>query len=313
MSQPVKVLIADDEQIMWEGLRLTIDWESYGFSVIGAVSNGEKALRLCEENPPDLVITDIRMPVMDGLELTRELISRYPKVKIIILSAYDDFKYAQKAISYGASEYLLKSELECDHLLTLALKMAQEIAAEKKSQQEAQQLKHQLTEHLGELRNTLCWNLLIMPQYPPEIRDEIQQLSMDLCEENLILIHIFLDNAAHCPVWEEYKFSADRIRSGLWLTSSPRHSIFIGNATSSSVTERELSQEMDLLRKRVQRNLPNRFSIFSARSSMDLKTYTGTTSKFKNTASFFSFTSGISRIAASAPFRKPSVSPSPPS
>lgn len=86
MSQPVKVLIADDEQIMREGLRLTIDWESYGFSVIGAVSNGEKALRLCEEETPDLVITDIRMPVMNGLDLTRELISRYPKIKIMRLS-----------------------------------------------------------------------------------------------------------------------------------------------------------------------------------------------------------------------------------
>mgnify|MGYP002748573189 CR=1 FL=1 len=73
MSQPVKVLIADDEQIMREGLRLTIDWESYGFSVIGAVSNGEKALRLCEEETPDLVITDIRMPVMDGLCATKEI------------------------------------------------------------------------------------------------------------------------------------------------------------------------------------------------------------------------------------------------
>ena len=109
MSQPVKVLIADDEQIMREGLRLTIDWESYGFSVIGAVSNGEKALRLCEEETPDLVITDIRMPVMDGLDLTRELISRYPKIKIIILSAYDDFKYAQKAISWVNPKFCVNS------------------------------------------------------------------------------------------------------------------------------------------------------------------------------------------------------------
>jgi two-component system response regulator YesN len=261
MSQPVKVLIADDEQIMREGLRLTIDWESYGFSVIGAVSNGEKALRLCEEETPDLVITDIRMPVMDGLDLTRELISRYPKIKIIILSAYDDFKYAQKAISYGASEYLLKSELECDHLLTLALKMAQEIAADKKSQQEAQQLKNQLTEHLEELQNTLCWNLLITPQYPPEIRDEIQQLGMKLSEKNLILIHVFMDTVSSCTVLEPHLLSEAKTLSGFWLTSSPRHSIFIGNA-AGAVSDRDLSQEMKLLRQKIQQQISNRFSIF---------------------------------------------------
>ena len=261
MSQPVKVLIADDEQIMREGLRLTIDWESYGFSVIGAVSNGEKALRLCEEETPDLVITDIRMPVMDGLDLTRELISRYPKIKIIILSAYDDFKYAQKAISYGASEYLLKSELECDRLLTLALKMAQEIAADKKSQQEAQQLKNQLTEHLEELQNTLCWNLLITPQYPPEIRDEIQQLGMKLSEENLILIHVFIDTVSSCTVLEPHLLSEAKTLSGFWLTSSPRHSIFIGNA-AGAVSDRDLSQEMKLLRQKIQQQISNSFSIF---------------------------------------------------
>lgn len=262
MSQLIKVLIADDEQIMREGLRLTIDWESYGFSVIETASNGEKALRMCEEETPDLVITDIRMPVMDGLELTRELIARYPKIKIIILSAYDDFKYAQKAISYGASEYLLKSELECDHLLTLALKMAQEIAADKRSQQEAQQLKNQLNEHLEELQNTLCWNLLISPQYPPEIRDEIQRLDMTLSEKALILIHVFIDTEGPGMILEHAKYYSERIPSGYWMTSSPRHSIFIGNTAADCLPERELSLEIDSLRKKIQQSVSNRFSIF---------------------------------------------------
>ena len=102
MGEQIKIMFVDDEQIMRDGLRLTVDWESYGFQVLGSASNGEKALQLCEADPPDIMVTDIRMPVMDGLELTKHLVERYPAMKSIILSAYDDFKYAQTAISYGA-------------------------------------------------------------------------------------------------------------------------------------------------------------------------------------------------------------------
>ena len=238
MNQQIKVLIVDDEQIIREGLRLTIDWEKYGFTVIGSASNGEKALLLCEEQSPDLVITDIRMPVMDGLELTKELIARYPKVRIIILSAYDDFKYAQKAISYGASEYLLKSELECEHLLMLSLKAAESIFSERKLQMESEQYKLQFTRHLAELQNNLCWNLLISPQYPREIKGEISRLSMDLREDSLLLAHVYVERdeaAAKCPAFDSSGLPCLHPQfapSGYWLASSANHYIFIGNLSA---------------------------------------------------------------------------------
>ena len=120
----MKILIVDDEPIMRNGLKVTIDWQAYGFEVLDAVANGKKALQACEEKGvPDILITDIRMPVMDGLELTREMLLRYPLVKIVIISAYDDFKYAQQAIGLGASEYILKADLDCDTLLAVLLKM----------------------------------------------------------------------------------------------------------------------------------------------------------------------------------------------
>lgn len=268
MNQQIKVLIVDDEQIIREGLRLTIDWEKYGFTVIGATSNGEKALRLCEEQTPDLVITDIRMPVMDGLELTKELIARYPKIKIIILSAYDDFKYAQKAISYGASEYLLKSELECEHLLMLALKAAENIFSERKLQLESEQYKQQFARHLVELQSNLCWNLLISPQYPREIKEEISRLSMDLREDKLFLVHVYMENdkpAEKSPesgISEMPRFHPQLIPSGYWLSSSANHYIFIGNLAASGQAASSLCQEIQSFGKKLPAIHQGRCSIF---------------------------------------------------
>lgn len=262
MNRLIKILIVDDEQIMREGLRLTIDWEKYGLSVIGVASNGEKALRLCETETPDLVITDIRMPVMDGLELTKELVARYPRIKIIILSAYDDFKYAQKAITYGASEYLLKSELECEHLLTLVLKITQNIFSEQKSQIESLQLKNQFLEHLNELQNNLCWNLLISPQYPQEIVKKISHLSMDLREDDLIIIHVHI-HESNTPISLDRSYYNDHIiKSGYWLTSSSTHYIFIGNMTSHDITASILSREIQSFNTKLQTNLSSYCSIF---------------------------------------------------
>lgn len=104
----LKVLFADDEPIMLEGLRLMIDWEKLGFVVCGEALDGEDALQVMEANRPDLVITDIRMPVIDGLDLIRLASARYPACKFILLSGHADFGYARRAMQYGISNYLTK-------------------------------------------------------------------------------------------------------------------------------------------------------------------------------------------------------------
>lgn len=104
----LKVLIADDEPIVLEGLRWIIDWDRLGFELVGEAYDGEDALKLMEERHPDLVITDIRMPVIDGLALIGQASKRYPRTKFIILSGYADFEYAHEAVRYGVSNYLTK-------------------------------------------------------------------------------------------------------------------------------------------------------------------------------------------------------------
>lgn len=116
-----KVVLADDETIALEGLRTLTDWEELGFEVCGACENGEEALAAIIRSSPDLVITDIRMPEIDGLELIRRVRSLDMEQPIfIVLSGYGEFEYARTAIRYGVRHYLLKPvvDAEWDKVLT---------------------------------------------------------------------------------------------------------------------------------------------------------------------------------------------------
>lgn len=135
----LKVVIADDEPIVLEGLRWMIDWEKLGFELVGAANDGEDALKLIGECRPDLVITDIRMPVVDGLALIHQASERYPRTKFIILSGYLDFEYARQAIRYGVSNYLTKplDDRELHAAVAAAAAAIRSEEAELKSQQNA--------------------------------------------------------------------------------------------------------------------------------------------------------------------------------
>lgn len=122
-----KVLIADDELLVRIGLKSTIPWEANGFLVVGEAKNGKEALELFEQYDPDILLTDIRMPIIDGLELIQKLKSRKSTLKAIILTHYDDFNYAKQAIGLGASEYILKSDLTPENILPVLNKLSDEI------------------------------------------------------------------------------------------------------------------------------------------------------------------------------------------
>ena len=95
------VLVVDDEPLVRKRLRTMLDWEKEGFILLGEASDGEEALSAAGSLCPDVVITDIRMPVADGLKLAKELNILFPNIKIVIVSGYSDFEYAKEAIKYG--------------------------------------------------------------------------------------------------------------------------------------------------------------------------------------------------------------------
>lgn len=107
----LKVVFIDDENVTLKLLSRIIDWESEGFTASGTASDGLEGLELCERVRPDVIIVDIRMPRMDGLSFIRELRGKEINTKLIILSAHDEFEYAQKAIPLGVSAYLLKLQI----------------------------------------------------------------------------------------------------------------------------------------------------------------------------------------------------------
>lgn len=125
----MKVLIVDDELYMVEYIRKLIDWESYGFDTVMTAKGGSLARDLLLEHEPELLITDIRMPRVSGLDLSQMTAENNGRTKVIIISGYGDFAYAQQALRYGVSEYLVKPVLKQD-LAEAVERLVPEMAAE---------------------------------------------------------------------------------------------------------------------------------------------------------------------------------------
>lgn len=123
------VIIVDDEPAVREGMNYLIEWEKSGFKVIKSAENGLQGLDLIEKEKPDLVITDIKMPGLDGLGMIKEAKRKGSSTRFLLLSGYSDFKYAQEAVSFGAVDYLLKP-IDENELLTVLEKVKHQLIDE---------------------------------------------------------------------------------------------------------------------------------------------------------------------------------------
>ena len=103
-----RVFLVEDESTIRSTLRDTVPWAQLGYEFVGEATDGEMALPLIGTTHPDVLITDIKMPFMDGLSLSKLVLKEFPNTKIIIISGYDDFEYARQAIEIGVEQYLLK-------------------------------------------------------------------------------------------------------------------------------------------------------------------------------------------------------------
>ncbi|MCR4694854.1 MAG: response regulator [Pseudobutyrivibrio sp.] len=120
----IPVLFADDEMIVRVALNSMVDWEKTNFTVAATVSNGKEALDFLDKNSVGLVVTDLKMPEMDGIELARVLSENHFKGKVVFLTSFGEFEYARQGIKYGVSEYLLKSTITGEILLDALNKVA---------------------------------------------------------------------------------------------------------------------------------------------------------------------------------------------
>jgi two-component system response regulator YesN len=154
-----KVFLAEDEIVVREGIRSSIPWEQTPYRLAGEAPDGEVALSMIQDIKPDILITDIRMPFMDGLALSRVVKKTLSWIKIIIISGHDEFEYAREAISVGVEEYLLKPVSAQDMLKTLD-KIALRIDEDREKLLDIEKLKAQARSSADILRDHITGSLL---------------------------------------------------------------------------------------------------------------------------------------------------------
>ncbi|MHA7965528.1 response regulator transcription factor [Paenibacillus sp. CAU 1782] len=161
----VDLLIVDDEERARNGIKTLIDWEEHNISIVGEARDGAEALELLESRHVDILLTDIRMPEMDGLQLIDNVKRRFPHIKSVIMSGYDDFNYAKKALTLGASNYLLKPSRR-QEILDTVLKLSGEIAAEREQSRHMERLKEGFRESLPLMRDKALSRLMSSEDAP---------------------------------------------------------------------------------------------------------------------------------------------------
>ena len=193
----MKVLITDDEAQVRKGLLWKLDWEKEGFTVVGEASNGKEALRILEEKKPDIVLTDVRMPIMDGIELVKEMSTSHPKVKTIILSGYADFEYVRASMHEGVKRYLLKP-VDPEELSSALKDVKDELNSERAEEYQSDRAKKMMEDQLAEIREQYLLQL---------VRNEWAGLSIS--EEKLM----YLGLDTFCS--EEVRFLSIEIRGSM--------------------------------------------------------------------------------------------------
>jgi two-component system response regulator YesN len=214
-----KVFLVEDEIVAREGIRDNVDWRLNGFEFCGEAPDGEIALPLLETADPDVLITDIKMPFMDGLQLCKVVRERMPHVKIIILSGHDEFEYAQEAIKLGVTEYLLKP-VGVQELHAVLHKVAAQLDRERREQEELQRLRDQVEDNLAVLRERFLLKLVVGAVSSAEAIEQSQSLGLELIARCylVVVIKVELCDAPEQFDYHEYQ-QVQRIVSSLVETN----------------------------------------------------------------------------------------------
>lgn len=174
-----RVLLVDDEEDIREGISRKMDWLGLGFSLVGEAANGQDALELAESLRPDVILTDIKMPFMDGLELCRILTDRLPAARFVVFSGFDAFEYAKQAIQMNVVEYILKP-INADELSAVLRRLKNQLDRERAERRNVELLRSRYTENLPVLRELFYANLLDGHIEPGTERERAARLDIDL-------------------------------------------------------------------------------------------------------------------------------------
>ena len=172
--QQYSVLLVDDEEDVIRVIMKKIDWERMGFTVVGYAHNGVEALEMVEECVPDVVLTDIKMPYMDGLAMSRKLKERYQNIKIIIFSGFDEFEYAKEAIDIEVEQYLLKP-VNAEELDKVFSRIRETLDHERDEQRNIDKLNQYYMESLPLLQESFYTSLIEGRVQPNEMEKYLEK------------------------------------------------------------------------------------------------------------------------------------------
>ncbi|NOV01027.1 response regulator [Paenibacillus planticolens] len=185
----MKVIIVDDDSIIRKGLSRTIPWEQNGFTLVGLARDGEEALSLIADVKPDLLLTDIRMPFMDGFQLTEAVKEKYPDMKIIMLTSFDEFELAHKALKLKVFDYLLKP-VDTPTLLDTAKRAKVELEYEN-------EMKRKVLEGMPLLRQRFLGKMIKENLPEDEIRSHSEFLNVKLPRSKYVVILLTADDYSY--------------------------------------------------------------------------------------------------------------------
>lgn len=175
----LKVFLVEDESVVREGLRDNINWQQYGYQFAGEAGDGEMALPLIRKTRPDVLITDIKMPFMDGLALSRIVSQEFPQMKIVIISGYDDFEYARQAIQVGVEQYLLKPVTKFT-LQKVLQEIAEKIEGERAQENYLEKFREEMQEYEQFSRRNFFEKVFERRFSVQQIYEEAQKLSLEM-------------------------------------------------------------------------------------------------------------------------------------
>ena len=208
----IKVFLVEDEFVVREGIKNNIDWVGHGYEFCGEASDGELAFPMIEKLRPDVVITDIRMPFMDGLELSRLIKKEFPWMEIIILSGFEEFEYAKEAIKIGVAQYLTKP-IKGDDLIREVDILAGKIEESRKEREVREKYRQEMEENTRKDRFDLFNDLVTGEKSLPELMELAEKLSIDLTAIHYNIILLTMQSENHTQ--GEYSTSSVEVEARL--------------------------------------------------------------------------------------------------
>lgn len=253
----LKVFLVEDESIVREGLKKNISWQEYGYQFTGEASDGEMALPMIRKIRPDVLITDIKMPFMDGLALSQIVTQEIPEIKIVIISGYDEFEYAQQAIRVGVEQYLLKP-ITKGTLRKVLLEIREKIESEQEQKNYLETFQNEMKEYENYARRSFLEKVFSGVFSVQQIYEEAAKISLDLdgpCY-NLILLNLQVKRQNPEYIMQEPEGMSE-VREALFrfFLRFPQYLIFQWNVSLYGVLIKGETEQMEALKEQCIHNI----------------------------------------------------------